>query len=129
MQYKNNTKVELGIGIRSVMDRGGVIKNYNTTFKVDITFNNQSLSTQIRNIDYNYFELQGGNYVLGAHEDLEEALMWVDVTKLFTKIAKNKKISASFKPGELTLTSVLPIDIVNEIINLIYNGNTVVNSD
>ena len=57
MQYKKSTKVELGIGIRSVMDREGIIKNYNTTFKVDINFNNQSLSTQIRNIDYSYFEL------------------------------------------------------------------------
>jgi hypothetical protein len=111
------------------MDRGGVIKNYNTTFKVDIAFNNQSLSTQIRNIDYNYFELQGGNYVLGAHEDLEESLMWVDVTRLFTKIAKNKKISASFKPGDLKLESELNINIVNEILNLVYNGNTVINTN
>jgi hypothetical protein len=40
MQYKSDTKVELGISIRSIMDRGGIVKNYNTTFKVDIAFNN-----------------------------------------------------------------------------------------
>lgn len=129
MQYKKDTKVELGIGIRSIMDRNGTIKNYNTTFKVDIEFNNQFLSKQVRNIDHSYFELQGGNYVLGAHEDLEEVLIWEDVTKLFTKVAKNKKISASFKPADLKLENELNTNITNEILNLTYNGNVIVNTN
>jgi len=41
------------------------------------------MQENVRNIDYGFFELQGGNYVLGAKEGLEDAIIWVDVTKLF----------------------------------------------
>lgn len=127
MQYKEGSKVELGVGIRSIMDRSGVVKNYNTTFKINIQFNGQTMQENVRNIDYGFFELQGGNYVLGAKEGLEDAIIWVDVTKLFQKIAKGKKISASFTPGDLELKSELNVSITNEILNLIYNGDIVIN--
>lgn len=129
MQYREGSKVEVGVGIRSIMDRSGTIKNYNTTFSVKFSFNNQTITALVRNIDYNYFVTQGNDYVLDAKEDLEQALAWIDVSQLFTKVALDKKLTASFKPEEVELTKELNININNVILNLIYNGNVVTNTN
>lgn len=137
MQYRDGRKVELGLAIQSVADRSGTQATVNKQFDVTIKFNNQNIIKQVYPISHEYFTIEGGGLKLNIPEgtNAEDVIVWVDVTDLFKKSFKNKKFEASFKQLDqesgsmVTYSSELITSITNEVINLTYLGEVVVNNN
>lgn len=131
MQYVNDdkTKVEAGIAIRSVAQVLDNINNNNGRFKVIFDFNGLKQESFVRNIDKNYFEYTGDicNLKIPEGVNAEDIVSWVDITSLFKKKASGNKITVSFTPPEKDKLQVtLNMNIINEVIKLIYNGDIII---
>lgn len=137
MQYREGKKVEVGIAIKSVADRTGTQTTVNKPFDVTIKFNNSTKIATIYPIDHKYFKTEGTGIVLDIPEGekADDIVIWVDITEFFKKSCSNKKIEASFKQVDLedkttkTYSNTLQTFITNEVINLVYKGDTVITNN
>lgn len=137
MQYRSGRKVELGIAIQSVADRSGTQTTVQKPFSVTLKFNNQTAVKQVYPISHEYFVVEGEGLRLNVPEGTtaEDIVVWVDVTDFFKKSFKNKTFEASFKQidsesGEtITYSATLNTSITNEVINLTYLGEIVINNN
>lgn len=136
MQYREGRKIELGVAIQSVADRSGTQATVQKPFNVTIKFNNASKVVSLYPISHEYFKTEGGNLVLNIPEDTnaDDVVVWVDVTEFFKKSFKNKTFETSFKQINSegtteTFKHVLSTSITNEVINLTYLGDIIINSN
>lgn len=136
MQYRDGKKIELGVAIQSVADRSGTQATVQKPFNVTIKFNNASKIVSIYPISHEYFKTEGGNLVLNIPEDAnaDDIVVWIDVTEFFKKSFKNKTFETSFKQINSegvteTFKHILSTSITNEVINLTYSGDIIINSN
>lgn len=143
MQYRSGRKVELGVAIQSVAERSGKQSTINKEFDltIDMITNNESqsvkqtLKTTARPTSHEYFKTEGTNLVLDFPEnvDLNTAISWIDVTKMFTKSFKNYTFNAYFEYVEDSqvrkVSNSLNMNIINEVIKLVYNGDIIINNN
>lgn len=141
MQYRSGRKVELGIAIRSVAERSGKQSTVTKPFdvKIDMVNDNktvrQSINAEVYPTSHEYFQMEGTNLVLNIPDgaNVSDIIAWVDVTEMFTKSFKNYTFAASFEQVtenvNRTYSHTLDMNIVNEVINLIYSGEVITNNN
>ena len=124
-----NTKVEAGIAIRSVAQVLDNVSNNNGRFALTFLFNGSRYDGYARNISKDYFVPFGDDYALSVPEGtkVEDIVSWVDITPLFKKKCTGAKVQVQFTPpGKDRIDVTLQTNVVNEVIQLIYNGDTII---
>ena len=132
MQYKDDTVVEAGIAIRSVAQVLDNVSDNNGRFKISFEFNGLKCDGYARNISKDYFTLSGNDYILypPADVDIESVIAWVDISSLFKKRSTGDKVTVSFiPPAKERLQATLNTVVTNEVIDLIYNGDVVIDQN
>lgn len=151
MQYRQGRVIELGIAIKSAAIRSGITTTISKQFqvKVDMITNNdnktirQSISSPAYPISHEYFQIEGTNLVLNFPEgtSIADTITWIDISKMFVKSFKNYTFVASFEQVvnevNITYSDILGVasgskpglNVTNEVINLLYKGATVIDSN
>lgn len=138
LQYKKDKKFQLGVAIYATSVVGSNIYDRVGPFPVKIKYGGgKEYTYNVQNISHTYFKLGDDGSVqelqIPEEENIENVVKWIDVNDIFTMSQERGQIQATIVNDKNTssigsLTTIFPVPITIQIIQLSYTGDIVVNS-